>query len=914
MTTEPGCKLQGCRTVSTLSSFARRARRSSLGGGGGAKHCRHFLRVDSTHQACGGTLTAQNGTLQSPGFPSNYSTNQNCVWVIRRPEGERITLTIEHFDLQGGTGCQNDFLEIRDGDSETSPTMAHVCDSSPPDPRRSFQNSMWIRFRSDGSVTGTGFNASYTSGVHKDEFFLITSSSRKIYRMDVETRSNIFIRIPNVYLPIAVDYDPVQGRLYWTDVALKQILSAYLNGTDFTTIRVFNPSSVPDGLAVDPLSRLLFYTDAGNDVIGMMTISGASHKTIINTNLDQPRAIVLDTMNGVMFWTDWGEPAKIERANYDGSDRRTLHSYFLALPNGLAVDLQNNLMYWVDAGTDLVECSDLDGNNRKQIFALRGHHLFGLTYHGDELFVTDWTGAGAGTNKSYLHRLNTDGSTGKTFGSVPGRLNDIHIYVEDGWQRGPNGCGSNNGGCQYFCIPTPGNASKCECPDPPTDCSDAPFDTDGTKEMTLTCDPDDPRVTSSVTWSVTCELHEGRKCVWKPQPPEDDGKMVTCEITYTDGQRGVDPPTAPPAIHGYKVGDSLQAGENLVMTCLVRGGKPLVTSVNFFCPGHLDESDIRGDSEVQSLLQIGLAAEDDGINCICTAEWKRPEMYVLSATRKLAVRASQSAPLEGSLNIGVIVGGSLGGVGFLTVIVVFIIVIIIWRRGRDKYEHPTRPVQEVELNPYARLGQPYYHGNRDPAGLENPAKEEDRLSDVYAEIEDEEDDKGGKPVDYLHPVKPADDYLHPVKPADDYLHPVKPADDYLHPVKPADDYLHPVKPADDYLHPTKPADDYQPCSSTGVGSYPANPPSDHVHPSKPPSDYLHPSSKPPNDYLHPSKPPGDYLHPSKPPGDYLHPSKPPGDYLHPSKPPSDYLHPSNPSSDYLHPSNPSSDYLHPAKP
>lgn len=28
-----------------------------------------------------------------------------------------------------------------------------------------------------------------------------------------------------------------------------------------------------------------------------------------------------------------------------------------------------------------------------------------------------------------------------------------------------NGCGLNNGGCQYICIPLPNNRSKCACPD-----------------------------------------------------------------------------------------------------------------------------------------------------------------------------------------------------------------------------------------------------------------------------------------------------------------------------------------------------------------------------------------------------------------------------------------------------------------
>nr|KAG5696830.1 hypothetical protein BaRGS_030954 [Batillaria attramentaria] len=393
---------------------------------------------------CGGSFTASTGTLQSPGYLSNYANNLDCVWTITRPEGERITLTFETLDMQGGDGCPYDSLEIRDGDSKTSPLIVKVCNTTLPTPKRSFQNFMLIRFRSDASVTGTGFRASYTSGVLKDEFFLITSSSRLIFRMDLETTSNIVIPGLNLLNPIAVDYDPVEGRMYWTDVAYKHIASAFLNGSDQKVIKNLGSAAVPDGIAVDPLSRLVFYTDSGLDVIAMMTMSGSRHRTIIDTDLDQPRAIVVDTMNGVMFWTDWGTPSKIERANYDGTERKTLHQQFLILPNAIALDMENNRLFWVDAGTDWVEYSDLDGNGRAQLYSLQGRHFFGLTYYDNQLYVTDWTSAGSNTNVSAIHRLGTDGRGGKTIGSAGVRMNDIHLYVQDG-ERGKSGAAKQDG-------------------------------------------------------------------------------------------------------------------------------------------------------------------------------------------------------------------------------------------------------------------------------------------------------------------------------------------------------------------------------------------------------------------------------------------------------------------------------------
>ena len=56
--------------------------------------------------------------------------------------------------------------------------------------------------------------------------------------------------------------------------------------------------SVADGLAVDSISRLLVYTDAGKDTITLLSLDGTKQKVVINSGLDQPRAIELDPLNG----------------------------------------------------------------------------------------------------------------------------------------------------------------------------------------------------------------------------------------------------------------------------------------------------------------------------------------------------------------------------------------------------------------------------------------------------------------------------------------------------------------------------------------------------------------------------------------------------------------------------------------
>lgn len=53
----------------------------------------------------------------------------------------------------------------------------------------------------------------------------------------------------------------------------------------------------------------------------MADFNGDMRKTLIKSVLEEPRAIAVYPSEGWMFWTDWGQQAKIERAGMDGKLR-----------------------------------------------------------------------------------------------------------------------------------------------------------------------------------------------------------------------------------------------------------------------------------------------------------------------------------------------------------------------------------------------------------------------------------------------------------------------------------------------------------------------------------------------------------------------------------------------------------------
>ncbi|TWW71482.1 Cubilin Precursor [Takifugu flavidus] len=59
-------------------------------------------------------------------------------------------------------GCKSDSFPVRDGSTETDPLIGKYCGSVLPAPVRSSSNFLWIRFKSDSSVSRAGFRAAYT--------------------------------------------------------------------------------------------------------------------------------------------------------------------------------------------------------------------------------------------------------------------------------------------------------------------------------------------------------------------------------------------------------------------------------------------------------------------------------------------------------------------------------------------------------------------------------------------------------------------------------------------------------------------------------------------------------------------------------------------------------------------------------
>ena len=107
-----------------------------------------------------------------------------------------------------------------------------------------------------------------------------------------------------------------------------------------------------------------------------------------------------------MYWTDWGAPAKIERASMDGNDRRVLLDTELVQPNGITIDLLSQIprIYWVDGSQQRIEYSNFDGTARN-ILVSGLLNPFAITLEGALLYWTDWQNVSIYST----HKFNSNG-------------------------------------------------------------------------------------------------------------------------------------------------------------------------------------------------------------------------------------------------------------------------------------------------------------------------------------------------------------------------------------------------------------------------------------------------------------------------------------------------------------------------
>nr|XP_012637337.1 low-density lipoprotein receptor-related protein 2 [Microcebus murinus] len=226
-----------------------------------------------------------------------------------------------------------------------------------------------------------------------ESLLLLVASQNKIVADNITNQvHNIYPLVRDGSHIIAVDFDSVSGRIFWSDATQGKTWSAFRNGTDRRV--VFDSSVVlTETLAVDWVGRNLYWTDYALETIEVSKIDGSHRTVLISKNVSNPRGLALDPrMNEhLLFWSDWGQHPRIERASMDGTLRTVIIQDKIHWPSGLTIDYPNRLLYFMDAYLDYIDFCDYNGQHRRQVIASNMvlRRSYALTLFEDSVFWTN---------------------------------------------------------------------------------------------------------------------------------------------------------------------------------------------------------------------------------------------------------------------------------------------------------------------------------------------------------------------------------------------------------------------------------------------------------------------------------------------------------------------------------------------
>uniref|UniRef100_A0AAF5Q0L6 EGF-like domain-containing protein n=13 Tax=Wuchereria bancrofti TaxID=6293 RepID=A0AAF5Q0L6_WUCBA len=295
-----------------------------------------------------------------------------------------------------------------------------------------------------------------TDGVQDMRIYV--SNRNRIYWSDrfLENWHTFEARVENA---IALAWDSVEDRIYWSDIREKKIYSATRNGTN-VTVFISEGLDVTEGIALDWIARNLYWVDSSLNTIEVASLERSDARAVlIHENVDQPRGIAVDPRKGLLFWTDWGQNPRIERANMDGSERRVLVNSKIYWPNTIALDLTTNRLYFADSKLDYIDFVDYDGNGRTQVLSSTKfvQHPHALAIFEDIIYYSDRRLQRLQLYPKYPNGTSTEYQS-HTFSKALG-VTAVHPVLQPHFE---NPCATNP--CSDLCLIGKNMKSTCKCP------------------------------------------------------------------------------------------------------------------------------------------------------------------------------------------------------------------------------------------------------------------------------------------------------------------------------------------------------------------------------------------------------------------------------------------------------------------
>uniref|UniRef100_A0A8K9V081 EGF-like domain-containing protein n=1 Tax=Oncorhynchus mykiss TaxID=8022 RepID=A0A8K9V081_ONCMY len=274
---------------------------------------------------------------------------------------------------------------------------------------------------------------------------------------------------------LSLDYNYQEKEVCWllSSDSLRRLRCAKMkNLNGFTMemdIKTVQSLQNVEHMTIDWLTGNFYFVDHVSNKIFVCSHVGDTCITIIDLDLTNPKGIAVDPLMGMLFFTDYGDVAKVERCNMDGTNRTRLVDYKTVQPTAVALDLAKKLVYWADAYLDYIEVVDYNGKNRHAVIqGSQVSYIHGLAVFENYLYATRSDPSNGNIMEIFkIHRFNTtEPRTLTSLGSSRGPIRVYHSLTQPkvrshACETDPYG---KQGGCSHICLLSGSYKSRtCRC-------------------------------------------------------------------------------------------------------------------------------------------------------------------------------------------------------------------------------------------------------------------------------------------------------------------------------------------------------------------------------------------------------------------------------------------------------------------
>ncbi|XP_055855283.1 nidogen-like [Episyrphus balteatus] len=289
-------------------------------------------------------------------------------------------------------------------------------------------------------VCKTGYHGNGTTCIKTE--FLLSVEFNGIQRIFFDGKLKTVVELINYGLQF--DIDCIEGRVYY--YKFRKILSAFYDGTDSRSFITEEDISDLQGLAIDSISRLVYWHSYKKSAIEVASLNNPMMRTVLvaDESLRFLRNIAVDPIRGKLYWILNNRfSSKIEMSELDGTAREILFT----LPSGL--DAQT-LAVLPNSGDLCFNCYDRKQGSKLMCIDFHSKEVRNITVTSlriDRITATNdsiyWYDGGSKT----IEGIDSDGRRHPSVHCEPGGYVNKLIALENYCPQGINPCQMNNGEC-----------------------------------------------------------------------------------------------------------------------------------------------------------------------------------------------------------------------------------------------------------------------------------------------------------------------------------------------------------------------------------------------------------------------------------------------------------------------------------